>query len=275
MRRFLGLTVLLFFAGCLVSSAQIQVELKLQHKSYLQFEQMIAVVKIYNDTSLTLTLDAEKTAQPSGLQFIVQKDMKEEVPKRNLLPMVDYLELKPGQSKEYMFDLNLWYTMQDAMRYAVHAQVYSGENKWNSNRLLIDVVNGLEITSVSKAIPGYTDRIRKFTLKYLTRDKNEHLFLKADEEAAGLVFVYPLGQLIRVQAPTLEVDRRGLVTVSHQAGRDRYVKSIFQSDENSVRFVDQQYFDSQGNPLVRKGDSIIVEPPKEENDKAGEFEKRK
>lgn len=139
--------------------------------------------------------------------------------------------------------------------YDVVVQLQHGGRVWSSKRTLIDVVDGIETTSVTRSIPGDPNRIRKYSLRYWSRNRKEYLFLRAEEEQNDIVYgVYMLGGLIRIFKPVLEVDRKGNITVLHQSSRNVFTKSTFRSEPYSVKFVDQIYLNEEGVPYRRKNE---------------------
>ena len=116
----------------------------------------------------------------------------------------------------------------------------------------MDVVDGIELKSVSRSIPGDPNRIRKYSIRYWTRDRKESLFFRSEEEATEMVYgVHYIGGLIRVFKPALNVDRKGNVTILHQSGRSLFTKTTFKSESYAVRFVDQIYIDEKGKQYTK------------------------
>jgi hypothetical protein len=69
-----------------------------------------------------------------------------------------------------------------------------------------------------------------------------------EDEGKTSYGVFPLGGLIRVAKPTIEVDRKGNIRVVHQLNRDCFIRSEFESNQDGVFFLDQSYLGVDGKP---------------------------
>ena len=256
MKRFLAHTLAcaaLVNLMCLTASADVEVTLKMEHVEYLQYEKMTAFITIFNDEDYDIVIDGTRTNRTDGLRFSINYDMKTPAVKINRLPIIDYLELKPGEKKTMMVDLTMWYSLSKVGSYDVVAQLEYAGRKWTSKRFLVDVVDGIETASLTRSLPGDPNRSRTYSLRYWSREQKEYLFLRAEEKEADLVYgVFLLGGLIRIVKPVLEVDRKGNVTVIHQSGREVFTKTTFLSEPYSVKFVDQVYLNQDGVPYKMK-----------------------
>lgn len=238
---------------CSSASADVHVSLKMAHLEFLQYEKMNAFVTIYNDEDYNVIVDSTKTNRTDALRFNIRHNMKKPAVRINRLPLADYIHLKPGEKKTIMLDLGMWYSVSPVGSYDIVAELEHGGRVWQSKRALVDVVDGIEIKSVRRSIPGNPNRIRKYSIRYWTRDRKESLFFRAEEEDAEMVYgVYFLGGLIRVFKPALDVDRKGNITIMHQSGRSLFTKTTFKSEDYAVRFVDQIYVDENGKKYTKK-----------------------
>lgn len=249
---YLNAVVVILLSLCLNLSAGVYVTLEMEHVDYLQYEKMTAFVTVYNDDDYNLVIDSSKTNRTDALRFLINRNMKDPAIKINRLPLIDHLELKPGEKKTLMFDVSLWYSLSAVGSYDIVAELEHGGRKWASKRTLVDVVDGIQTASTTRSIPGDPNRVRTYSLRYWTRERHECLFLRVEEEASDMVYgVFPLGGLIRIFKPVLDVDRKGNVTVIHQSGRSVFTKTTFVSEPYSVRFVDQVYINEDGVPLIK------------------------
>jgi len=248
--------ICLLFAAeliCAAALADVEVDLKLEHKEYLQYEQVNAFVTIYNDEDYLVVIDSTKTNRLDELRFNIRHGMKTPAVRINRLPLVDYLELKPGAKKTLLIDLTRWFSMSKVGSYDISAELEHGGRVWRTKRTLIDIVDGIETTSVTRSIPGDPNRIRRYSLRYWAREQKEYLFLRAEEEENEIVYgVFPLGVLIRIFKPVIDVDRKGNITVVHQSGRNVFTRTTFRSEPYSVKFIDQTYVNQEGSPYTLK-----------------------
>jgi hypothetical protein len=255
MRKTIYCFALALFAQLFCSSAfgDVHVTLKMAHVEFLQYEKMNAFVTIYNDENYVVTIDSTKTNRTDALRFNVSHNMKTPAVRINKLPLADYIQLKPGEKKTLMFDLSTWYSVSPVGSYAISAELEHGGRKWQSARQLVDVVDGIELSTVTRSLPTDPNRTRTYSIRYWSRARREGLFFRVEEEATGLVYgVYFLGALVRINKPAIRVDRKGNITIIHQSGASIFTKTTFTSEPYSVRFVDQIYLDAKGKQYVRK-----------------------
>lgn len=250
---FLSLVIIVQIALCISVEADVQVYLQLEHSEYLQYEKLTAFVTIFNDEDYKVVIDSSKTNRNDELKFRIRRNFKEDTIRINRNALIDYMELKPGEKKSMIIDLTMWYSLSPVGSYHIVAELDHGGRKWTSKGYLVDVVDGIELASSQRSIPGDPNRIRRYSLRYWTRDRKEHLFLRSEEPANDIVYgVFYLGSLIRVFTPQLEVDRSGKVTVVHQSGRNMFTKTTFMTQSHAVKFVDQVYITEDGVPYTGK-----------------------
>jgi len=157
----------------------------------------------------------------------------------------------PDESREFSFDIGIWYDLSRMGKYLVYATAERGGKSYASNQVMVEVVNGIELRSVTKAAPGGSGRVLTYSLRYWARNRGEFLFLRVDDKENRMNYgVYLLGPLVRVFAPAIEVDRNGRITVVHQSGADRFSKTVFQFTDAGMQFVEQTH-SGRGVPAPR------------------------
>jgi hypothetical protein len=255
MKRSLYLLAILACAKLLSveAVADVHVTLKLEHVEYLQYEKVNAFVTVYNDEDYRVVIDSKKTNRSDEVRFTIRYGMKDPAVRINRLPVVDYLELKPGEKKTLLIDLTRWYSFSKVGSYDVSVELEHGGRLWKSKRTLVDVVDGIQTASVKRSIPGDPNRIRKYSLRYWSRNRKEYLFMRAEEEESEIVYgVFLLGGLIRIFKPVIDVDRKGNITVLHQSGPNVFTRTTFKSEPYKVKFIDQVYVNEEGVPYRRQ-----------------------
>jgi hypothetical protein len=112
----------------------------------------------------------------------------------------------------------------------------------------------MELTRLKRYLPGYEDVERIYSVRYLARGDSEVAFLCVDEVPSGLNYgVFRLGNIIRLFKPTLEMDSRGRVTVTHQSRPYCFTRTNFLSSRHQVYCVDQSYHLPDGRPYPLAG----------------------
>jgi len=243
--------VFILLVARVMAAGELQVKLNMEQPSVLQFESVIAFVSIYNDSDAPFIIDQDDKDNNSQIRFIIEKRRDKLVGRINDGPLVGKLEILPGEKRDIMLDISLWYDLGSMGRYIACVAIDEGDRTFESNGVVIEVVRGVEIVSTSRSVSEDLNLVRTYSLRYWRRNEREYLFLSVDEEVSGLNYgVFPLGRLVRVFKPVINVDRSGNVKVLHQSGNDCYTCSLFKSTRDEVRFIDQRYYTADGAPYV-------------------------
>ena len=142
--------------------------------------------------------------------------------------LVDSLELLPGQTKTVRVYPAAAYDISKHGRYHVTVAAASGERTSCSTAVSFTVVEGVELASAARSFGGDGSRVRVFTLLYWPRKQGEALFLRVTDDprrGGGVVGFVSLGGVVRVADPTMTFGGDGTVTIVHQIGRDRFVRT--------------------------------------------------
>ncbi len=233
------------------SFAGLRLSLRVDPSSAVEFEAVTAYVSIANEGDQIFTLDEADEILPSRLFFIIEMKRDERVNRTDSKSHVKKTRLMPGEKREVTANISASYDITTRGRYVVKAVVEAGKYRYESNAVVLDVVRGIELSSAIKTVPGYSEREREYSLRYHWRDKKEILFLCVYENNGRVNFgVFPLGPLLRVNKPVMNIDRLGVVTVVHQTNRDCFIRSKFESNQDGVFFVEQKYLDAEGKPYA-------------------------
>lgn len=237
--------------------ADLKVSLRLDPVSAIEFETVTAYVSVYNDGDEIFMLDESDKDNASRVLFIIERKRDERIRKIDERSPVRKMRLMPGEKREFITDISVFYDITTKGRYVVKAAIESGRYRYESNPVVLDVVRGIELVSVKKSIPGYSDREREYSLRYNWKEKKEVLYLCVYEDDGKTNYgIFSLGPVIRVNRPVLDIDRSGNVTVVHQTNRDCFIRSKFESNQDGVFFLDQTYLDAEGKPYT-----LLREPP--------------
>lgn len=240
--RGLSLVCLFMALGSEGRGEGLQLQLRLEHPSTLQYESIMAFLTIVNDTAKPFVISEAGQQSAATLEFVVRKNTGETAGRRSKALVAEKVYIPSDQKEELMIEVSDFYDLREVGRYLVSARVTWEGKTSSSEQKMIDVVTGLDCGSVSKSVPNYPDRVRTYTLKYWARNSKEYLFLVVDEEASKLNYgVYQLGSIVRVFKPVIDVDHAGNVHIIHQYGEDCYIHSFFKSTREGVRFLDHSY----------------------------------
>lgn len=155
--------------------------------------------------------------------------------------LFDGVMVMPDEAQNYGANLRALFPMIEQGRYQVQVMALRGESLAASRRLTFDVVKGIEIGSITRPLPFYDTVARKYTLLYWPRDQIEVLFLRVEEIPPGKVVGFvQLGNVLRFVEPTIEFDRSGKLTVTHQSSRDLFIRTVIQSERFEFKVLNRE-----------------------------------
>ncbi len=223
----------LWLALLLAASAhgQVEVRLRLAYTTTLHMEPVLASLTVENGTGADLEIG--ETNGNARLFFDVEVSPGRLV-SRAEAPMFRKLATVPaGKSATLEFDLLSLYQIRSPGAYSVTARLHSPAGLVTSARQFLDVVPGMPVSAMTRP---HTDGVRySYRLRSLSRDREDHLFFRVDDEARSLCFgVFDLGSMLRVVDPVMKADARGRVHVLHQSAPTRFTHSVFEADGQPV-----------------------------------------
>ena len=256
--------VLLLWGGTVM--ANIGVELQMEHSSLMLHEPVIAFVLIRNESSEVLTVDEGGGGATAQLDFHVERGVNEPVARTIRTALVGRNRLRPGERRSFMIDVSRNYDMGHRGGFSMRAEVTWRGIRYASGLKHIDVVYGLPLMETRVTNAG-TGELRTYQLRYMNRGGQERLFITVDDETSRKNFgVFDLGPLVRVYHPRMEVKPTGWITVIHQSGSAMYTRSVLDSNDNAVWFIDQESRRDaealQGSVSEQVSRSVEKPPPK-------------
>ena len=272
--RALALAVLSVALLPVRSGAQVEVSCRLRHGRVLQYEPVEATVVIRNNTAEPLRF------RGSGANARLGFDI-EQSPGVLVMPTGERLvpagfTVAPGGTASADVNLLYAYQIRATGPYTVTARVDWNGRSHLSGRQFLDVLPGLEVARLDAVVPGEGGGPRVFSLRTLTRDREERLFLRVEDERAGQCYgVIDLGGAVRQFPPSLQVDGSGRVHVLHQAGPTRYLHSVFDARARAVNrqsysgeLADVRMSRTEGGDVVVDGGTPARGDPRDRDDDA-------
>lgn len=215
------------------SAAQGQVELKLRiaNSTVLHMEPIHASLAVINGDGTDLLIG--ETNGNTRLFFDIEANPGQIV-RRTEVPLFRQPAAVPAnKSGTLEFNLLPLYQLREPGAYAVIARIHGPGGLVMSSRQFLDIVPGMAVAKLTKTGPD--ERRYTYQLRTISRDREEHLFLRVDEEAKDLCYgVHDLGSLIRLVDPVLRSDGRGRVHVLHQSAPTRFTHSMFEYDGEPI-----------------------------------------
>lgn len=228
--------------------AQVRLLLRAEHPVVLQYEPLYLLLTVRNEADIPLETAAVAELRPE-FEWTVERGSGEPAPRLRDGAPLGPLRIFPEEERRFLVELTRWYDLERLGRYRIRVLCRWREQEYASPSVLVDVVPGIELARERKAVFGYPERMRAYSLRYWTRGGSEVLFLRVEEELTGMIYgVFQLGPLVRVMRPQIEADRLGNVVVTHQSSADCYTRSEFKSLRDRVEFVSQRHFLEDGSP---------------------------
>lgn len=255
MKRCLIIAALLFALGFGSVKADLQVRFSVDPDTVLLYEPASVFMRIRNDSQYPLEIGPEG---PASLRLSVTMVDGRAVRRINQRPFFSSRRLMPDEQTDIMFDITRFFDFSNEGRYRIEMEILWNERSYIAPARILEVVRGIELTSIQRSVPGYSHIMRVYTLRYWRRDGGKKLFLVVEDPQINTIQgVFELGSLMRVSAPRINVDRHGNVAVVHQSRPTRFTRTLLKSTGEGVELVDQLYFPS--NQEAMRGSLDVLE----------------
>lgn len=236
-------------AGCIIPSValgQIEISARLQHARLLQFEPVLASVRIQNRMPRPVQVGQGEEVE---IHFDIGVRPGDYLKERPNARHADSFTVEPGETVSVVINLLDRYPLTRLGPYTIRARLSYAGGLRHSARMYLDIVPGMKIGAAEGSVTGELGGPRRVcTLLHLTRDGREHLFLRFDDPDADLSYgVHDLGSFIRFVDPNLAIDLRGHVHVLHQSAPSRFTHSTFRIDGRALDRV----FYTKGHAAIR------------------------
>ena len=252
-------TGLFLLCGVHALRADLQLRFSLDPDTALLYESASVFMRIRNDSLYPLEIGPDG---PARLRLSVTMVDGRQVRRINQRPFFSPRRLMPDEQTDIMFDITRFFDFSHEGRYRVEMELLWNERSYAAPARIVEVVRGMELTSIQRSVPGYSNVDRVFTLRYWRRDGGEKLFLVVEEPRGSTIQgVFELGALMRVSTPRINADRHGNVVVVHQSAPNRYTRTVLKSTGEGVSLVDQLYFPTNQEALRGSLDILEIDEP--------------
>lgn len=224
MTRTIGLLAVLW-AVC--AQGQVELKLRLAHPTVLHMEPVLASLTVVNGEEADLLIG--ETNGNARLFFDIEVSPGRVVTRTEAPLFRSPAPVRAFKSATLEFDLLSLYQIRAPGAYSVVARLHGPGGLFTSARQFLDVVPGMSVATMVKTGP---DDVRyTYQLRTLSRDREEHMFLRVDDMGENLCHgVFDLGSILRVVDPVLRRDGHGRVHVLHQSAPTRFTHSVFEAD---------------------------------------------
>jgi len=205
------------------AQAQVQFSFALPHAQVLQHEVLPVIVTVRNSGTTALKARGEdafvlgfEITDPDGVRKKMRSGAAPWVP-----PVIE-----PGREVTFTNDLQGLFHLERPEALAVAARLQAHGRTYATAKNFVEIQPGLELARIT--VPAADGSTRVAGLRVMNRQQRDRLFLRLDDESAGLCYgVIELGRYIRVGQPTLEVDGQGRVHILHLSGPNQFTHSVY------------------------------------------------
>jgi hypothetical protein len=246
----LSLALWLAFAGNL--SAQVSVEVLMDHDQFLPNEAMSAKVRIVNNSGQTLRFGKE-----DWLSYSIEAKDGFIVLKNGNAPVPHDFEVKASEMATTRADLSPYFTLSKPGRYAVRATVHikDWDQEVSSPPKNFDLIRGVKIWEQEFGVPQSAadhsqPEVRKYILQQATLARHAELYLRlTDGTETKTIRIFAIGPIISFSDPQMRLDQNSNLHLVYQEAAHIYNYSVVNPDgEVTTR---QTYYYTGSSPHLR------------------------
>lgn len=243
-------TLLALATGAL---AQVSVDLRIDRRSYMAYEPVIATVSITNLAGRDILL--QDTASERWLSFQIQGGGENLVAPRNADYHLSPLTVAAGESLKRQINLVALYPITDYGLYRIQATVYfvDSDKYYSSPSVPIEVSEGKLIWSQTVGQPADVDGqtgLRDLALMTFRRPTHNYLYAKVECREKGVVYAaHPLGRLVAGTKPQVLLDSFNQLNVMHVAAPKLFLHSVIGLDGEILS--QETYYATNTRPEMR------------------------
>jgi hypothetical protein len=207
------------------AKAQLQLDSKLAHVTYIQFEPVIVETSLRSQISQPVVINGEGNSP--RFHFEVRNEHGHQLPPVSDPALTNTLMISGQTLVRMTNDMARLFSISRPGPYSVQpciewmGKTYRGEKKH------FEVVTGREIARVSAMVPA-DQSTRTYIILHVNRAQQDQLILRLDNEAENLCHgVFPLGRTVMNEKPQIAVDIEGNIHVLFQSAPRMYTRVAF------------------------------------------------
>ncbi len=210
--------------------SEITVDLKVEHDVFVLGERMRCVFDVANASADPIDCRRPDSADRTLVELYRASD-KYQFDKASQGMFTAPFALLSGEGQKLEVYLGDHFHLDRATRYFARAVLVHDGTRFESPLRTFDVVPGLKCGGALQMFSHIDGLRREFELLHWTRDRVEHLFLRARDHGHSQKqwWTADLGQFLRVTRPRLSVLPTGEVVVLHRATQDSFIRTVFWS----------------------------------------------
>ncbi len=211
--------------AAVAAPGQVNLGVRLPNAVTLAMESVPVQVTVANNLATPLKLGGKDANADLMFDVLSGSDLVA----RTSAPILDEpVEIPPRRTTTLTLDLARLYAVGRTGPYKVAARLaIPGNQDFTSSYSYLDVVPGLEIARLVCEPPGKSGARLLCTLRTLSRQREEHVFVRVEDDTRGVgLGAFDLGSIVRVFQPQMILDDLGCVHVLHQSAPGRFTHTV-------------------------------------------------
>ena len=200
-------------------------------------EKVYGIVDIANSSPDQISV-GEVNSQDSFFVEVYRASDHHQLTRTRLRPFVSAFLLKSGEGQKFGTNLDDHYDLLTPSRYLAKPILVHKGIRYEGQSRIFDVVEGVRTGGAMQMFSNRNGLQREFSLVYLSRNHEEHLFLMAKDMGISKrrFETRDLGVILRIDRPTLSILPTGEVVVLHRLNQDQFVRTEFWSLPDTLEF---------------------------------------
>ncbi len=227
----------LLASGLFAATSEIKVDLKLDGSDFVTGERIRGVVDVANSSPDRVSVGY---ANSKDLFFVEVYRASDRHPLARLgrRPFVARFRVDSSEGQKLETFLGDHYALREPSRYLAKPVLVHAGVRYEGAIRAFDVVEGIRVTGAMQMFANRKGLQRNFSLVYWSRDRAEHLFLRAQDAGTSTAKweTRDLGPMLRIGDPTVSILPGGEVVVLHRLNADQFVRSEFWSLPDALEF---------------------------------------
>ncbi len=224
-------------SGLLAATSEIKVDLKLDGSDFVTGERIRGVVDIANSSPDRVSVGYSNSRDLFFVEVYRASD-RHPLARLGKRPFVARFRVDSSEGQKLETFLGDHYALREPSRYLAKPVLVHEGVRYEGAIRAFDVVEGIRVTGAMQMFANRKGLQRNFSLVYWSRDRAEHLFLRAQDAGVSTAKweTRDLGPMLRIGNPTVSILPGGEVVVLHRLNADQFVRSEFWSLPDALEF---------------------------------------
>ena len=219
------------------ATSEIKVDLKLDGSDFVSGERIRGIVDIANSSPDRVSVGYSNSKDLFFIEVYRASD-RHQLARLSKHPFVARFRIDSSEGQKLETFLGGHYALQEPSRYLAKPVLIHGGVRYEGAIRAFDIVEGIRVTGAMQMFANRKGLQRNFSLVYWSRNRSEHLFLKANDSGTSTKKweTRDLGPMLRIGNPTISILPGGEVVVLHRLNQDQFARSEFWSLPDALEF---------------------------------------